>query len=66
KEINDRLLEAGIKVPFQCGGGAVNQDFVASYELGIYGEEAADAPKMASAILAGKGLAQLKDQFHKH
>jgi len=66
KEINDRLLEAGIKVPFQCGGGAVNQDFVASYQLGIYGEEAADAPKMANAILAGKGLAQLKDMFHKH
>ncbi|MDN5309535.1 MAG: methanol corrinoid protein [Methanolobus sp.] len=66
KEINDRLLEAGIKVPFQCGGGAVNQDFVSSYQLGIYGEEAADAPKMANAILAGKGLAQLKDMFHKH
>lgn len=66
KEINDRLLESGIHVPFQCGGGAVNQDFVASYQLGIYGEEAADAPKMANAILAGKGLAQLKDMFHKH
>ncbi|QLC49490.1 cobalamin B12-binding domain-containing protein [Methanolobus zinderi] len=66
KEVNDRLLESGIKVPFQCGGGAVNQDFVTQYELGVYGEEAADAPKMADAILAGKGLAQLKDQFHKH
>lgn len=66
KEINDRLLESGIKVPFQCGGGAVNQDFVATYELGVYGEEAADAPKMAAAILSGKGLVQLKEMFHKH
>jgi methanol corrinoid protein len=66
KEINDRLLESGIHVPFQCGGGAVNQDFVASYDLGVYGEEAADAPKMAAAILSGKGLAQLKEMFHKH
>jgi methanol corrinoid protein len=66
KEVNDRLLEAGIKVPFQCGGGAVNQDFVSTYELGVYGEEAADAPKMADAILAGKDLAQLKATFHKH
>ncbi len=66
KEVNDRLLESGIKVPFQCGGGAVNQDFVTQYELGVYGEEAADAPKMADAILAGKGLAQLKESFHKH
>jgi methanol corrinoid protein len=66
KEVNDRLLESGIKIPFQCGGGAVNQDFVTQYELGVYGEEAADAPKMADAILSGKGLAQLKEAFHKH
>lgn len=66
KEINDRLLESGIKIPFQCGGGAVNQDFVVTYELGVYGEEAADATKMADAILSGKGLAQLKEQFHTH
>jgi len=66
KEINDRLLEAGIKVPFQCGGGAVNQDFVVTYELGVYGEEAANAPQMAEMILAGKSLKQLKEHFHMH
>lgn len=66
KEVNDKLLEAGLKVPFQCGGGAVNEDFVNTYQLGIFGEEAADAPKMANAILAGKNLAQLKDMFHTH
>jgi methanol corrinoid protein len=66
KAVNDRLLEAGIRVPFQCGGGAVNQDFVTQYELGVYGEEAADAPKMAEAILAGKKLDDLKAQFHQH
>ncbi|MDK2891812.1 methanol--corrinoid protein MtaC [Methanohalophilus sp.] len=66
KAVNDRLLEAGIKIPFQCGGGAVNQDFVSQYELGVYGEEAADAPKMAQAILEGKDLDALKKQFHTH
>ena len=66
KEVNDRLLEAGIKVPFQCGGGAVNQDFVVTYELGVYGEEAANAPQMADMIVAGKSLKQLKDHFHMH
>jgi len=66
KEVNDRLLEAGIKVPFQCGGGAVNQDFVVTYELGVYGEEAANAPQMADMILAGKSLKQLKEHFHMH
>ncbi|MFZ2500333.1 MAG: methanol--corrinoid protein MtaC, partial [Methanosarcina sp.] len=46
KEVNDKLLEKGIKIPFACGGGAVNQDFVSQYALGVYGEEAADAPKI--------------------
>ncbi|WP_406657428.1 methanol--corrinoid protein MtaC [Methanolobus sp. ZRKC2] len=66
KEVNDRLMEAGLSLPFQCGGGAVNQDFVSTYALGVYGEEAADAPKMADAILEGKNLESLKAEFHKH
>ncbi|WP_410508026.1 methanol--corrinoid protein MtaC [Methanosarcina hadiensis] len=67
KEVNDKLLEKGIKVPFACGGGAVNQDFVSQYELGVYGEEAADAPKIADAIVAGtKDIAALREEFHKH
>jgi len=67
KEINDKLLEKGIKLPFACGGGAVNQDFVAQYDLGVYGEEASDAVKIADAIVAGtKDIAALREEFHKH
>ncbi len=67
KQINDRLVESGVKVPFQCGGGAVNQDFVEQYELGVYGEEANDAVKMANAILkSGGDIGKLRDQFHQH
>ena len=61
KEVNDKLLEKGIKIPFACGGGAVNQDFVSQYDLGVYGEEAADAPKIADAIIAsGDDIAAIK------
>jgi methyltransferase cognate corrinoid proteins, Methanosarcina family len=67
KEVNDKLLEKGIKIPFACGGGAVNQDFVSQYELGVYGEEAADAPKIADAIIAGTtDITALREKFHKH
>ncbi len=66
KEVNDLLLEAGIRIPFACGGGAVNQDFVSTYNLGVYGEEAADAPKMADAILKGADIEKLREMFHKH
>ncbi|WMW22890.1 methanol--corrinoid protein MtaC [Methanolobus mangrovi] len=66
KEVNDLLVESGITMPFACGGGAVNQDFVSTYSLGVYGEEAADAPKMADAILAGADIAALRAKFHQH
>jgi methanol corrinoid protein len=66
KEVNDLLVESGITMPFACGGGAVNQDFVSTYSLGVYGEEAADAPKMADAILAGADVAALREKFHNH
>jgi len=67
KEVNDKLLEKGIKVPFACGGGAVNQDFVETYSLGVYGEDAAQAPKFANFILKnGSGIDKLRSEFHNH
>ena len=67
KEINDKLLKKGIKIPFACGGGAVNQDFVSQYELGVYGEEASDAVKIADFIKEnGNDIAKLRGIFHKH
>ena len=67
KECNDKLVEKGILVPFACGGGAVNQDFVSSYSLGVYGEEAADAPKIGNFILKnGPDIQKLRDTFHTH
>jgi methanol corrinoid protein len=67
KEVNDKLLEKGYRIPFACGGGAVNQDFVSQYELGVYGEEAADAPKMADFIKKnGDNIVKLREKFHRH
>ncbi len=67
KEVNDKLIEKGIKIPFACGGGAVNQDFVSQYDLGIYGEEASDAVKIADTIVGGvDDIEELREEFHKH
>ncbi len=67
KEINDKLLEKGIELPFACGGGAVNQDFVDQYDLGVYGEEASDAVKIANFIVEnGNEITKLREEFHKH
>ncbi|MCL2141297.1 MAG: methanol--corrinoid protein MtaC [Methanimicrococcus sp.] len=67
KEVNDKLLEKGIKIPFACGGGAVNMDFVETYSLGVYGEDASQAPKFANFILKnGASIDKLRDEFHTH
>jgi methanol corrinoid protein len=67
KEVNDKLVEKGIKIPFACGGGAVNQDFVSQYDLGVYGEEASDAVKIADTVVTGvSGIEELREEFHKH
>jgi len=67
KEVNDKLVEKGFNLPFACGGGAVNQEFVESFSLGVYGEEAAEAPKFANyALKNGSDIAKMRDQFHTH
>ena len=65
-EVNSRLLENDIQIPFVCGGGAVTQDFVMNYELGIYCEDAAIVPKIADMIIKNKSIEELREQFHVH
>ncbi|MDG6244091.1 MAG: methanol--corrinoid protein MtaC [Methanolobus sp.] len=65
-EVNNRLLENNIKIPFICGGGAVTQDFVMNYQLGIYCEDAAQVPKIADLILKKKSIEELRELFHMH
>ncbi|WMW22888.1 methanol--corrinoid protein MtaC [Methanolobus mangrovi] len=65
-EVNNRLLENDIRIPFVCGGGAVTQDFVMNYELGIYCEDAAMVPKIADMIIKNKNIDELREQFHVH
>ncbi|MDV0447857.1 Glutamate mutase sigma subunit [Methanosarcinaceae archaeon Ag5] len=67
KEVNDKLVEKGLKIPFACGGGAVNQEFVESYSLGVYGEEASEAAKFANYILKnGADIGKMRNEFHYH
>jgi methyltransferase cognate corrinoid proteins, Methanosarcina family len=65
-EVNSRLLENDIRIPFVCGGGAVTQDFVMNYDLGIYCEDAAMVPKIADMIIKNKSIEELREQFHVH
>jgi methanol corrinoid protein len=53
-KIAHQLKSAGITVPFICGGGAVSEEYVTGFEMGIWGKEASQAPGMAEDALAGE------------
>jgi methanol corrinoid protein len=52
-KIAAQLKELNLNIPFVCGGGAVSEEFVTSFELGIWGKEASWAPEMAEDALNG-------------
>ena len=51
--IANRLKEHGVEVPFICAGGAVNREYVESYDMGIYSAKAAEGPGLANKALDG-------------
>jgi [methyl-Co(III) methanol-specific corrinoid protein]:coenzyme M methyltransferase len=53
-KIAKSLIDNGVTLPFAVGGGAVTREFAESFPLGIYGEKAHHAVKIAE--LARKGL----------
>lgn len=59
-----RLKAAGLEVPFVCGGGAVGEDYVTSFELGIWGKEASQAPGMAEDALRGLTWSQMRAKWN--
>jgi methanol corrinoid protein len=48
-----RLKDLELNIPFICGGGAVSEEFVTNFELGIYRRDANWASEMAEDALGG-------------
>jgi methanol corrinoid protein len=59
-KIAHQLKAAGIEVPFVCGGGAVSEEYVTSFDLGIWGKEASQAPGMAEDALTGEKWSSMR------
>lgn len=58
------LKQRGLTIPFVCGGGAVSERFVTSFELGIWGREAGQAPGMAEDALKGLGWEEIRARWN--
>jgi methanol corrinoid protein len=62
--IATRLRQAGLHIPFVCGGGAVSEEFVTSFDLGIWGKEASQAPGLAEDALSGLDWMEMRAKWN--
>ena len=63
-KIAHQLKNAGMNVPFICGGGAVCEEYVTGYDLGIWGKEASQAPGMAEDAVAGESWESMRSKWN--
>jgi methanol corrinoid protein len=63
-KIAHQLKSSGIDVPFVCGGGAVSEEYVTTFNLGIWGKEASQAPGMAEDALSGESWESMRSKWN--
>ena len=63
-KIAHQLKQAGLQIPFICGGGAVCEEYVTEFDLGIWGKEASQAPGMAEDALAGESWESMRGKWN--
>lgn len=59
-----RLQELNLNIPFVCGGGAVSEEFVTSFDLGIWGRDASQAPEMAKDAASGMTWQEMRAKWN--
>lgn len=63
-KIAAKLKKINLDIPFVCGGGAVSEEFVTAFDLGIWGKEAGQAPAMAEDALLGRTWLQMRSKWN--
>lgn len=64
-KIAAKLRELHLEIPFVCGGGAVNMEFVHGFDLGIYGKDASQAPGMVEDALEGLDWREIRAKWNR-
>ena len=59
-----KLKRLNLRIPFVCGGGAVNENFVSGFDLGIWGKDASWAVGMAEDALKGMTWRQIRAKWN--
>ena len=63
-KIAAELKKQTLNIPFVCGGGAVTEEYVMSFDYGIWGEEAGQASAMAEDALKGLSWQKIRDKWN--
>jgi len=63
-KIASQLKRLGLTIPFVCGGGAVSEEYVTSFDLGVWGKEASQAPGMAEDALSGDNWQLMRGKWN--
>lgn len=63
-KIAAKLKKAGLCIPFVCGGGAVNEEYVTSFDFGIWGKDAGQGPGMAEDALQGLSWREMRAKWN--
>jgi methanol corrinoid protein len=63
-KIAAKLKQLNLDIPFVCGGGAVSEEYVTDFDLGIWGKEASQAPEMAEDALNGLSWSEMRAKWN--
>ncbi len=63
-KIAAKLKQLNLIIPFVCGGGAVSEEYVTSFDLGIWGKEASQAPGMAEDALNKASWTEMRAKWN--
>ncbi|NQT09577.1 MAG: B12-binding domain-containing protein [Desulfobacteraceae bacterium] len=63
-KIAAKLKQLNLNIPFVCGGGAVSEEYVTSFDLGIWGKEASQAAAMAEDAMNGAGWSEMRAKWN--
>ncbi|GAB4252181.1 MAG: methanol--corrinoid protein MtaC [Thermoleophilia bacterium] len=63
-KIAKMLKDEGVTIPFVCGGGAVSEEYVTSFDMGVYGDEAKQGPDMAADAAAGMSWEDMRAKWN--
>lgn len=58
------LTKEGLNLPFVCGGGAVSEEYVTGFDLGVYGDEAKQGPSMAADAAGGMSWEDMRAKWN--